>query len=644
MPRGLRYLLRALSLAAFLGLWQVLTACRVHAWVHFEQLPTVVQVAKEFGHRVQTGTYWHDLGDSLERILTGFALAAVLGVAVGTAIGRSRLAEDLLGPVVELLRPIPAIALVPVAILVFPSNEQGIVFITFSAAFFPVLVSTRHAVRALAPVWEEAMLTMGGGRLRVLRQVVLPGALPGIFGGLSVGIGVAWICVISAEMISGQFGVGYRTWQDYTVVDYPGVLVGMVTIGLLGQVTSSAVELVGRRATRWLPRSQAGERVARQRAPWSARKRGADEGAAARSRTGGTVAPGGAGVGMRTGGAGVGVRASGAGVGPRTAGAAPRSGAGAPRTPAGEGARLALHGAGIGRAGAPVLTGLDLEIVPGEVLAVVGASGCGKSTLLRTLAGLLPVLGGELAQDGSPLTGPGGGRVIVFQEDGLLPWRTARANVELPLAIAGVGRTERRERAERWLAEVGLAGCEDRLPHRLSGGQRQRVQLARALAGEPRALLMDEPFGALDAQTRAGMQQLLVDVLRSTRATVVFVTHDVDEAVFLGDRVALLGPDGPHGSPVRIVDVPRPRDRAAHDSPQSAALRRGLLEALGARTGHGTPAPADVPDVPDASREPGPRASTRAPDRTEPGAPRPEPVTTPATVPRSEVDEVKWAK
>ncbi|MEV6006582.1 ABC transporter ATP-binding protein [Streptomyces sp. NPDC051976] len=245
-----------------------------------------------------------------------------------------------------------------------------------------------------------------------------------------------------------------------------------------------------------------------------------------------------------------------------------------------DGARLTLHDAAIGRRGAPpVLDGIGLDVVPGEVLAVVGASGCGKSTLLRTLAGLLPALGGEVREDGAPVTGPGGGRALVFQEDGLLPWRTARANVELPLAIGRVGRTRRRAAAVEWLARVGLAGYEDRLPHRLSGGQRQRVQLARALAGEPRALLMDEPFGALDAQTRAGMQQLLVDVLRTTRATVVFVTHDVDEALLLGDRVALLGAsqDGP---PVRLLEVPRPRDRAAHDDPGTAAVRRELLASL----------------------------------------------------------------
>ncbi|WP_427168263.1 ABC transporter permease [Streptomyces sp. C1-1] len=250
-----RYALRVTALAAALGLWQLLTSLDVDLWLRFSQFPTVTDVAHTFADRLAGADYWTDLTDSLTRIVTGFVLAAVAGVALGVLVARSTLAEDLLGPLLEVVRPIPAIALVPVAILLFPSNEQGIVFITFTAAFFPVLVSTRHAVRALTPVWEEAVLTMGGGRWRVLGSVVLPGALPGIFGGLSVGIGVSWICVISAEMISGQYGVGYRTWQDYTVVDYPGVFVGMVTIGVLGWLTSTAVELLGRRLTRWLPRT-----------------------------------------------------------------------------------------------------------------------------------------------------------------------------------------------------------------------------------------------------------------------------------------------------------------------------------------------------------------------------------------------------
>ncbi|AJT62116.2 hypothetical protein T261_0426 [Streptomyces lydicus] len=277
-----------------LAVWQLLAQFRVDAWLRFSQFPTVTETAREFGRRLAGAAYWQDLGESLTRIATGFALAAVLGVAVGTAVARSPLAADLVGPLLEIVRPVPAIALVPVAILLFPGNEQGIVFITFAAAFFPVLVATRHAVRALTPVWEEAVRTMGGGRWRVLWSVVLPGALPGIFGGLSVGLGVAWICVISAEMISGEYGVGYRTWQDYTIVDYPGVFVGMATIGLLGWATSTAVEVLGRWVTRWLPRTAehqartrrlprtAGRRAPARRLPRAAQVPGADTGGRAR--------------------------------------------------------------------------------------------------------------------------------------------------------------------------------------------------------------------------------------------------------------------------------------------------------------------------------------------------------------------------
>ena len=241
------------------------------------------------------------------------------------------------------------------------------------------------------------------------------------------------------------------------------------------------------------------------------------------------------------------------------------------------GTRLTLRGTVLGRADAPVLRDVDLDIAPGEILTVVGPSGCGKSTLLRTLAGLLSPLAGEITQDGTPLTSPSAERALIFQEDALLPWRTVRANVELPLAIRRVPRPQRRTQAESWLARVGLTEHARQLPHRVSGGQRQRAQLARALAGRPRAVLMDEPFGALDAQTRAGMQDLLVEVLHGTGATVVFVTHDVDEALFLGDRLALLGA----GRLLAVRDVPRPRERAAHDDPARIALRREVLTSLG---------------------------------------------------------------
>lgn len=247
-------LIRVASVAAAVGLWQLLTVNNVRAGLRFDTLPTVTEIIAEFGKHLGSDQYYLDIAQSLIRIVTGFGLAAVVGVLAGIGLGRSRLLADVFGPLTELARPIPAIALVPVAILMFPSDESGMVFITFTASVFPVLVSTRHAVRALPTVWEDAVRTLGASRLGVLVRVVFPGILPGVFSGLSVGMGVAWICLISAEMISGRLGVGYRTWQAYTIVDYPAVFVGMITIGILGFGTSGIVELAGRRITRWLPR------------------------------------------------------------------------------------------------------------------------------------------------------------------------------------------------------------------------------------------------------------------------------------------------------------------------------------------------------------------------------------------------------
>jgi NitT/TauT family transport system ATP-binding protein len=220
-----------------------------------------------------------------------------------------------------------------------------------------------------------------------------------------------------------------------------------------------------------------------------------------------------------------------------------------------------------------VLSGLDLDVAEKEILAVTGPSGCGKSTLLRTLAGLLPASSGRVVSGGVPVTGTSAERALVFQDDGLLPWRSVRRNVELPLAIRRVPRARRRAEAESWLTQVGLAGYEDHLPRELSGGMRQRVQLARTLAGSPRVILADEPFGALDAQTRTAMQRLLVEVWGRRPTTVVFVTHDVDEALFLADRVAVLTRDG---RLAKIVESSRPRTA----EPAPAAERSEVLDGL----------------------------------------------------------------
>ena len=231
-------------------------------------------------------------------------------------------------------------------------------------------------------------------------------------------------------------------------------------------------------------------------------------------------------------------------------------------TPLGEAIALELDRVRLSYNGDAVIDDLSFAVRPGEILVLTGPSGCGKTTVLRALAGLLAPDAGRVLADGEQVTGTSGDRGVVFQDNALLPWRSVRSNIELALRLRGQPRATRSAQADRWISELGLTGFGDYLPKNLSGGMRQRVQLARGLAGAPRAVMMDEPFGALDTQTRAAMQRLLIDSWRAHPTTIVFVTHDVDEALMLGDRIAVLGRAG---RPLReLVDVPQPRSDRTH--------------------------------------------------------------------------------
>ncbi|MFW0786816.1 ABC transporter ATP-binding protein [Gordonia sp. CPCC 206044] len=228
------------------------------------------------------------------------------------------------------------------------------------------------------------------------------------------------------------------------------------------------------------------------------------------------------------------------------------------------------------------LEDVSLHVADGEFVTLVGPSGCGKSTLLELIGGLSTPTSGTLTLDGEPITGPGLDRGIVFQQYALLPWRTAQANVELGLEIAGgLGRRERAARAREVLDLVGLDSFRDRYPHELSGGMRQRVAIARSLAYEPKVLLMDEPYAALDAQTRELLQVELLSIWERTGATVVFITHGIEEAVYLGQRVAVMT-----ARPGRIKTVipieldDRHGDGDIRSTPQFTHYRHQLWELL----------------------------------------------------------------
>jgi NitT/TauT family transport system ATP-binding protein len=209
------------------------------------------------------------------------------------------------------------------------------------------------------------------------------------------------------------------------------------------------------------------------------------------------------------------------------------------------------------------IDGLDFSAAGGEFVSVVGPSGCGKSTLLHILAGFVEPSAGEVTADGAPIRGPDPARGVVFQEFMLFPWKTVLGNVAYGLAEQGVPRRERAERARRYLALVKLDDVERSFPKELSGGMKQRVALARSLIMDPDVLLMDEPFGAVDAQTRIVLQQELLALWERTRKTVVFVTHSVDEALHLSDRVYVLSPRPARVRAVVDVDLLRPREPEA---------------------------------------------------------------------------------
>lgn len=235
---------------------------------------------------------------------------------------------------------------------------------------------------------------------------------------------------------------------------------------------------------------------------------------------------------------------------------------------------------GDGRQAVRALDNIDLRIAPGEFVSVLGPSGCGKSTILSAIAGFMAVSAGEVRVDAQRIAAPGPDRGVVFQQHTLFPWKTVLNNVEFGLKMRGVPRAERRETAREILGHVGLSEFLDHYPHQLSGGMQQRVALARVLVNRPRVLLMDEPFCALDAQTRLQMQQMLLALWHELHMTVVFVTHDVDEAVFLSDRVIVLTP-----RPARIkreiaVRLPRPRTPEVLTSPEFTQLKRETLSLL----------------------------------------------------------------
>ena len=351
----------------------------------------------------------------------------------------------------------------------------------------------------------------------LLPRVVLPAAMPFIFTGLRLGIGLAWVLVIVAEMMAVKSGLGFAMWDAYYFLRLDIIIAAMLSVGALGFLSDLVIRLIGRALSAM--------------EPWVVRE--------------------------------------------------PASGKPHPR----DDRRIVMRGlrkqfVDIARQEEIVaLDGIDLEIGDDEFLTVLGPSGCGKTTLLNIVAGFESATSGEVRLDGEAVRKPGPDRGVVFQEYALFPWLTVAAEHRIWLARARNAQEPSGGHAcAAQIASVGLSGFEQRYPQELSGGMRQRVALARVLVNDPKILLMDEPFAALDAQTRTMMQRELLSMWSAERRTAIFITHNIEEAILLGDRVVVMTARPGRIKEIVAIDLPRPRDVTSAEFNEIRRRVAALLE------------------------------------------------------------------
>lgn len=254
------YVLGAISIGAVLLAWYLATKFKLDLYIRFANIPTPGDVFDKVREVNQSSKFIVNVGISLRRVLIGFFIAGVVGISLGILIGRYQLFRSLTMPALELFRPIPAIAWVPMAIMLWPSNEVSIVFITFLGAFFPILINTIQGVEEVDDVLLRAARSLGTKEKDLILYVIMPGALQHIFTGLAIGMGVAWVSLIAAEMISGQFGIGYFTWEAYSLISYAEIALGMITIGILGLACSKVIQICSKLATPWVGCAAGGAR------------------------------------------------------------------------------------------------------------------------------------------------------------------------------------------------------------------------------------------------------------------------------------------------------------------------------------------------------------------------------------------------
>ncbi len=486
-----------------------------------------------------------DCISSLKRVFIGFCFAALSGIILGLALGLFSRLRHSLAPIIELLRPIPPLAWIPIAITFFGVGDPSSCFVIFIGAFYPIFTNTLLGVKEVPGNYIDAAKMLGASRWRICKQVIIPSALPSIFAGLRIGLGTAWACVVAAEMIAARSGLGYEIQLNRQLLQLDRVVAGMAVIGLIG-VTMNTFMV-------WL------ESIC---LPWKKAERAQESAEESQANV------------------------------------AKAENLSLLKSSHLTGASLSLDKVTFGYGQTSnLINNISLSVKAGEFFCLLGPSGCGKTSLLRLMAALNTPQSGQITFDGGELNEHKSEITIVFQNGALFPWLSALENVSFAFQSRGLSKIEAIDQSRSVLDIVGLANRAANYPAQLSGGQQQRVALARALAYQPRLILLDEPFSALDSQTRESLQQEVSLLLSRMGITIILVTHDIREAVFMSDRIAVMSRQGGQILTELAIKAARPREESFRYSPEFSQARARLWDILHEKKTDDQNNPAKIPPL-----------------------------------------------
>ena len=484
-PARGRAVLAAAGVLTFFAAWCVLSYANIVPTVI---LPTPTEVLRAFPVLHFEEALVRSIGRSLYRVYMGFLLAAVVAIPLGLLMGTFPPVKHFFVPLLDPLRFLPISALVPLFIVWFGIDEMQKIIFLFVGIVVYLLPLVVEAVENVDEVYVQTATTLGASRGQLIRHVLIPGSLPAIGEALRVMNGIGWTYVILAEVINARYGLGYLITAAGKRSNVDQIFALVLVILVIGVVTD------------WMIR----------------------HGQQARSS-------------------------------PGTSDGDSFHGGGPAQRPRAEGTSARASSTPTASSSTAIkdvnLTMQATSRTWASSACSSDPSGCGKSTILNIVAGLFAPTEGEALVRGMPVTGPGPDRGMVFQSYSSYPWLTVLDNVAFGLMLRGLPRKDREASARTWIKKVGLEGTEKKYPRQLSGGMRQRVAIARTLAARPQIILMDEPFGALDVQTRLGMQNLINELWEEIEGTILFVTHDIGEAVYLADKIHILS-----ANPGTIVD------------------------------------------------------------------------------------------